>query len=96
MMKNLAMITEHDTQDLLDHLCRSAAIEPEKAQQLLREMLHFYNETSNEFMQRRHLELQQQGMNNEEIYTTIQTEVAQRRFAAPAITTRQIRRVIYG
>ena len=47
-------------------------------------------------IQARHLELKAQGLNNEDIYTSIQQEIEKRRFKAPSLSIRQIRRIIYG
>jgi hypothetical protein len=45
---------------------------------------------------RRHGELRAEGLRNEAIYERIREEVRQRRFAAPPLTPRQVRRIIYG
>ena len=49
-----------------------------------------------EFIARRHAELQAQGESNAEIFERIATEVRALRFKAPELTARQIRRRIYG
>ena len=49
-----------------------------------------------EFIARRHAELQSQGENNTEIFERIAEELATLRFKAPALSARQIRRRIYG
>ncbi len=90
------MTTDEGPQDLIEHLCRSAAISPKEAQHLLQEVLRFYMETSVEFMQRRHRELQRQGYSNDRIFEAIRVELSERRFASPPVSKRQIRRVIYG
>jgi hypothetical protein len=49
-----------------------------------------------EYIQKRHLELQKQGLNNKTIYSKIQREIKLRPFCAPDLSIRQIRRCIYG
>lgn len=49
-----------------------------------------------EFIARRHAELQAQGENNSEIFERIAEELRALRFKAPALSARQIRRRIYG
>jgi hypothetical protein len=49
-----------------------------------------------EFIARRHAELQAQGENNPEIFERIAAELRELRFKAPELSARQIRRRIYG
>lgn len=49
-----------------------------------------------EFIARRHAELQAQGENNVEIFEQIARELGELRFKAPQLSARQIRRRIYG
>lgn len=49
-----------------------------------------------EFITRRHAELQAQGAGNDEIFQRIARELSGLRFKAPRLSPRQIRRRIYG
>jgi hypothetical protein len=49
-----------------------------------------------EFISRRHAELQAQGESNRDIFERIACELRQLRFKAPELSARQIRRRIYG
>ncbi|RYZ06655.1 MAG: hypothetical protein EOO73_15260 [Myxococcales bacterium] len=49
-----------------------------------------------EFIARRHAELQAQGETNTEIFERIAEELRALRFKAPELSARQIRRRIYG
>lgn len=49
-----------------------------------------------EYIARRHGELQAQGENNSEIFERIAEELRGLRFKAPELSARQIRRRIYG
>ena len=49
-----------------------------------------------EFIARRHGELQAQGQNNSDIFERIAEELRALRFKAPKLSARQIRRRIYG
>jgi len=66
------------------------------AVRLIQEVLAFYDESVDDYVRRRHLELQAQGVGNAEIYTTLQSEIGARPFPAQPLSTRQIRRIIYG
>jgi hypothetical protein len=49
-----------------------------------------------DYVQARHRELQAQGVNNHEIFERIESELPRLRFAAPALSKRQLRRRVYG
>jgi hypothetical protein len=49
-----------------------------------------------EYIALRHAELQRQGEGNERIFERIAVELRSLRFKAPELTSRQIRRRIYG
>jgi hypothetical protein len=82
--------------DLLGHLVRTSALGPGTAGRLVEEFLAFFSESIEEFVARRHRELQGEGLRNDEIFARIAEEMGTRRFAAPALTERQIRRLVYG
>lgn len=85
-----------DLEDLVDHLARTTRLERREAEKLIDEVLSFLAEQPEMFVRRRHLELQRQGLANEAIFTRLERELARRRFAAPAYTRRQLRRIVYG
>ncbi len=67
-----------------------------EAAKLVREVLAYFGETVAEFVARRHRELRHEQHRNDTIYERIAAEAAARRFAAPPLSERQIRRLIYG
>lgn len=82
---------------LVAWLASTANLSPAAARRCIGEVLAFYSETLEAFVQRRHGELQSRGgRRNAQIYRQIASEVAARPFAAPALSERQIRRLIYG
>lgn len=82
--------------ELIDHLCRAGALDAGTAARLLTEIIAFYDETPDDFIRRRHRELQLAGYANNAIYRVLAQEIPGRRFAAAPRTERQIRRAIYG
>jgi hypothetical protein len=88
------MVSEELT-PLLDHL-ESSGISRSQAARLVDDVLAYFSETPEEFVRRRHRELQAGGAANTVSFATIARELAQRRVAAPQLSERQIRRVIYG
>jgi hypothetical protein len=85
-----------ELEDLLDHLVRSSTLGRREAEQIVGEVLAYFNETVEAFVKRRHGELQKRGLANPEIFTEISGELRWWRVAAPTLSHRQIRRIIYG
>jgi hypothetical protein len=84
-----------DLTALLDHL-EATGVSRGQAARLVDEVLAHFSETSEEFVRRRHRELQADGVANAVSFAAIAGELAQRRVAGPRLSERQIRRVIYG
>ena len=82
--------------DLIHHISQTNQLSPTQAERILQEFLAFFNETLEQFVQRRHRELQQSGLKNQEIFEIIQSELAYKRFSQPGVSARQLRRQIYG
>jgi hypothetical protein len=82
--------------DLVAYLVRTSRLTHSEVLRLIDEVLSFLDEQPEEFVCRRHRELQAEGLPNPEIYLRLRTELARRRFRAPDYTERQIRRLIYG
>lgn len=87
---------QEDMGELVDYLARSSRLTPQEAARLVNEVLAFMSEMPEDFVRRRHLALQAQGLSNRAIYLQISEELAGRRFRAPLYSERQIRRIIYG
>lgn len=88
------MVSE-DLTALLDHL-EGTGVSRGQAARLVEEVLAYFSETPEEFVRRRHRELQAGGAPNAISFAAIAAELAQRRVPGPKLSERQIRRVIYG
>ncbi len=82
--------------DLVSHLVRTTDLPPTTARRVVQEVIAYCNEGTEEFVRRRHRELHQRGLVNSDIFRSIADELATRPVAAPQLTERQIRRLIYG
>jgi hypothetical protein len=82
--------------DLLDQLERTTQLPRGVLARVVGEVIEFQGETIDAFVRRRHRELQREGLGNEIIWSRISTELAERRFRAPTLTERQLRRLVYG
>jgi hypothetical protein len=78
------------------YLLETYDLEPAILDRLLSDVWAFTQDSPEVWIQKRHAQLQQAGKRNEESYAVIARELAAGRFAAPPLSARQIRRVIYG
>ena len=86
----------NDLEELLEYLARTTRLERREAERVVDEVLSFLGEQPETFVRRRHLELQRQGLPNAAIFSRLEQELSRRRFAAPAYSRRQLRRIVYG
>ncbi|MEU8571008.1 hypothetical protein AB0C51_22135 [Streptomyces pathocidini] len=84
----------HD--DLVDHLVRSTPLPRGEAARVVLDVLAYFDETTEEFVRRRHRELQSQGLTNADIFERIIYELPRRAVAPPQLSLRQLRRIVYG
>ncbi|MFR9806727.1 hypothetical protein ACL02T_31210 [Pseudonocardia sp. RS010] len=82
--------------DLVSHLVRSTALDPGEAARVVDEVLAYFAEPTEDFVRRRHAELRARGLRNDRIFTVIRDELDARRVAPPPLSTRQLRRLVYG
>lgn len=71
-------------------------LSPAQARRAVEEVFDALRLGVDEYIALRHSELQRQGESNERIFELIAEEVRALRFKAPELTSRQIRRRIYG
>ncbi|GAA2271881.1 MULTISPECIES: hypothetical protein [Kitasatospora] len=86
----------HPHEDLLAHLTRTTPLGPGEAARVIAEVLAYFSENTEEYVRRRHGELQARGLTNERIFARLGAELVARRVAAPELSTRQLRRIVYG
>ncbi|WP_225831932.1 hypothetical protein [Streptomyces sp. NK08204] len=84
----------HD--ELVDHLAQSTPLSRGEALRVIQDVLAYFDETIQEFVRRRHRELQAQGLQNAEIFERIEADLKHRAVAPPELTLRQLRRMVYG
>ena len=90
------MIARSIPDDLLDHLVQTTTLTRASADRVAAEVVAYFAEDTESFVCRRHRELQRAGVANAQIYTQIADELKTRPVAAPVLSERQIRRLIYG
>jgi hypothetical protein len=83
-------------QELAGYLAASTGLPQPTAVRVIADVTAYFGETIEEFVRRRHGELQRRQHRNLEIWPVIAAELRQRRFAAPGLSERQLRRIVYG
>ena len=89
-------VTPRPHADLVAHLVRSTPLNEGEADRVLAEVFEWFAEPVPDFVRRRHRELASRGLTNDQIFAAVATELAERRFPPPALTSRQLRRLVYG
>jgi hypothetical protein len=82
--------------DLARYLAASTGLPQSTAVRVIADVTSYFGETVEEFVRRRHTELQRDQHRNDQIWPMIAAELQQRRFAAPGLSQRQLRRLVYG
>ncbi|MCR1781153.1 hypothetical protein KVF89_01280 [Nocardioides carbamazepini] len=86
----------HVDQRLLQHVQDSTGLGTAEAIRLVQDVLAFHDETVEAWVRRRHAELKTHGARNDEIFARLREELRTTVVAAPDLSERQLRRVIYG
>jgi hypothetical protein len=82
--------------DLIDRVAGSTGLSPGEAARVVADVLAWYSEPVEAFVRRRHAHYQLYGKRNPEIFALIADELANRLVAAPPLSERQLRRIVYG
>lgn len=90
------MSTPSPDPDLVRQVSATTGLPGVVAARVVADVLAFYAEPVEEFVRRRHRQMKTYGAKNPEIFTRIAEELASRPVAAPELSERQLRRLIYG
>jgi hypothetical protein len=83
-------------QTLVDHVVASTGLTPAEAARVIDDVVAYHAEPVEEFVRRRHAQLRTFGARNDEIFARVAEELRGRVVAAPVLSERQLRRMIYG
>ena len=82
--------------DLVARIVASTGLSASEAARVVEDVIAFHAEPVEAYVRRRHAELKTYGAKNSEIFARIAEELADRVVAAPELTERQLRRLVYG
>ncbi|MFI1915827.1 hypothetical protein [Nocardia sp. NPDC020380] len=82
--------------ELVRHVAASTGLPPAVAARVVADVVGYFDETAEQFVRRRHAELQRRQLRNADIWQQLAAELAARPVAAPDFTERQLRRIVYG
>lgn len=82
--------------ELVQRVASSTGLSPAVAARVVDDVLAFHREPVEDYVRRRHAHLQTYGAKNAEIFATVAAELRGRLVAAPELTERQLRRIVYG
>jgi len=83
-------------QELVRHIAASTGLPEATATRVVADVTAYFAETVEDFVRRRHEELKLKQQKNDEIWPQIAAELVTRRFGAPELSGRQLRRIVYG
>jgi DNA-directed RNA polymerase subunit F len=81
---------------LVRHLVATTGLTAAEATRVVEDVLAFHAEPVEDYVRRRHAELKTFGARNPEIFARLAEELAHRLVAAPPLSERQLRRIVYG
>lgn len=82
--------------ELVDRVASSTGLTPAEAARVVDDIVAWYREPVEEYVRRRHKHHHLFGKRNSEIFALIADELSGRLVAAPSLSQRQLRRIIYG
>lgn len=82
--------------DLVEHVATTTGLSEAEASRVVEDVVAYLAEPLEDYVRRRHTEMKTYGAKNPAIFERIAAELAGRVVAAPQLTERQLRRIVYG
>jgi hypothetical protein len=82
--------------DVVERVAATAGLSRAEAARLVDDVVTWYREPVEQYVRRRHAHLRTYGGRNADIYARLADELRSRVVAAPDLSERQLRRIIYG
>jgi uncharacterized membrane protein len=81
---------------LVSHVVATTSLTPGEAERVIDDVVAFHDQSVEDYVRSRHARLKTYGAKNPEIFARIAEELAGRVVAAPELSERQLRRIVYG
>jgi hypothetical protein len=82
--------------ELISQVSASTGLSAGEAARVVADIVGWYREPVEQYVRRRHAYLRTYGKRNSEIFALIAAELDNRLVAAPELSERQLRRIVYG
>ncbi len=82
--------------ELVRHVVATTGLDEATATRVVADTCAYFDETVEEWVRRRHAQLQNRHLKNDDIWPRLMSELSVRRFKAPELSERQLRRIVYG
>ncbi|MCO1577423.1 hypothetical protein M8C13_16830 [Crossiella sp. SN42] len=83
-------------EELVRHVAASTGLPAAVAARVVSDVIGYYAEPVEDYVRRRHRELRRRNRRNDDIWSIVAAELAARPVAAPRLSARQLRRMVYG
>jgi hypothetical protein len=83
-------------EDIVERVAITTGLPRNVAARVVDDVLTFYRQSAEHYVRVRHTTLQAEGKNNDQIFSLIAGELTRRLVAAPQLSERQLRRIVYG
>jgi hypothetical protein len=94
-----SVVADHDVVPdpaLVSHVVATTSLTPGEAARVIDDVIAFHAQTVEDYVRARHAHLKTYGAKNPEIFALIAEELGGRVVAAPELSERQLRRLVYG
>ena len=81
---------------LVAHVAATTSLTDSEAARVVDDVIAFHAQVVEDYVRLRHASLKTYGSKNPEIFVRIAEELGTRVFAAPELSERQLRRIVYG
>jgi hypothetical protein len=81
---------------LVSHVVATTSLTAGEAARVIEDVIAFHAQPVEDYVRERHARLKTYGARNPEIFAQIAEELSQRVVAPPALSERQLRRIVYG
>ena len=82
--------------ELVEQVCRTTGMPAADARRVVDDVVAFFTATTEDYVRRRHHDLQLRGVRNDTSFAVIADELRRYPVRAPALSARQMRRIVYG